>query len=702
MGEIMEIDKKIFKLMLNYYVIFKSSTIEEDYEPIIKMNKNNFKDINSDSMHLFDKDLVKVLSAFEYILHLPRIGLDFYDLDEGYLFNSHDEPVNIIPIPSNMVEQIIKIPPNSIRPTLIVYEDECEKEAHKLEDYIKPVLNSCKLSELNSSLLKNHWEQLYEYVKAPESHKCKNVDVQFLLQSDMTNVLPLLFYARQLSNINNVFDKVFNTNDIFKICYQLQLEQLVRINTLKELHNRNIHEIERAKLVYDEVYEEELVQTELNVVITFPGIPRRQKRYGGLATDLPEHEKRAIRIMGLHRAIANNGIYIELPCASDEIFNTYNELEINCKNGTNNKYVWKSLMDLGKLMSKYFNRTQVDAIRRAKHLTIFSDLPIGLSILEGTNVPLCCYKSISYRPLTPLTRNMQLELPKQSQYYLGKRCNLIIAECIKPKDRIRKHADIMSKLIIQMQNQYKNFSVTYQETLTIKELECFIMSHKEADILLISAHGYYDRISNMAGLMVGDEQWMANTNKLIVPPVVLLSACHVSPRGSGVVSVADMFMRLGAMTVLGTFIPVNVNRNTLLMIRLFVYILETICGSKQFKTLDEVWKFVVSSNAINEIIESSMSLKVWFMSVNSNGKRRIEDFELERSVSRLKYINIYDDTIEILKEMLKEDGKEGKFKNILDEKDFFPESLFYQFIGYPENIFLYNEVFEKAYNQDML
>jgi hypothetical protein len=40
--------------------------------------------------------------------------------------------------------------------------------------------------------------------------------------------------------------------------------------------------------------------------------------------------------------------------------------------------------------------------------------------------------------------------------------------------------------------------------------------------------------------------------------------------------------------------------------------------------------------------------------------------------------------------MLHEEGLDGKFDDILNQKNYFPESLFYQWIGFPENIFLYD------------
>ena len=56
---------------------------------------------------------------------------------------------------------------------------------------------------------------------------------------------------------------------------------------------------------------------------------------------------------------------------------------------------------------------------------------------------------------------------------------------------------------------------------------------------------------------------------------------------------------------------------------------------------------------------------------------------------------MYKDTIEIVKEMLHEEGRDGKFDDILSQDNYFPESFFYQWIGFPENIFLYNEYYKE-------
>lgn len=61
----------------------------------------------------------------------------------------------------------------------------------------------------------------------------------------------------------------------------------------------------------------------------------------------------------------------------------------------------------------------------------------------------------------------------------------------------------------------------------------------------------------------------------------------------------------------------------------------------------------------------------------------------------------YSDTITILKEILAEERMQGKFENILGQNDYFPESVFYQFLGSPENVFLYSEIFDNYIHRNM-
>ena len=121
-----------------------------------------------------------------------------------------------------------------------------------------------------------------------------------------------------------------------------------------------------------------------------------------------------------------------------------------------------------------------------------------------------------------------------------------------------------------------------------------------------------------------------------------------------------------------------------------------------YRTLSEAWSGVVATNAIHEIAASSKNFYQWIMGKNGNGELRLMDFSMKRCPGRLHGSSMYKDTIEIVKEMLQEEGMNGKFDDILSQDDYFPESFFYQWIGFPENIHLYNEVFEKLIEKNLV
>ncbi len=91
-----------------------------------------------------------------------------------------------------------------------------------------------------------------------------------------------------------------------------------------------------------------------------------------------------------------------------------------------------------------------------------------------------------------------------------------------------------------------------------------------------------------------------------------------------------------------------------------------------YKTLSEAWTGVVATNAIHEMAASSQKFSQWIMGKNDSGELRLMDFTMKRCPGRLHGSSNYKDTIEIVKEMLHEEGSDGKFDNILSQNDYFP------------------------------
>ncbi len=691
---------ELYKLVVyRYYVIFESKTTDiSKYQPIVEDDLGSCVNRNDDTMHMWDKDLDPIIPALWYILHLPRNGFDTISCDIDLLMHSHDEPHNTIVIPYlSDYKSIIK---NLVHEaTIVICPDNIFRDIKDAIGVENTTLGIYKISDLSSELLRRHWDNLSDLFIAHEkdSESCV-VDSSFrLLKKDERKILPLVPLANQFGYTKQLIQEIKklnednNHNRYVLAMHHRVLEIIEEISKSDKCFKKNIENILRESAIFSCV----------PLVITFPGTMNHQIKKLNRATELPENEREVIEILGLHRAAAKHAFYLSLDSVPQEMYTELAKLEEHCKDARriNNKYVWRSLERIGKLLASRLQGAQVDIIDQVSQITVFSDFPIGLAILPGCSAPLCCIKPISYRTLTPLTRAFQYEMLKDNQVYLGKKLKVIIAECISKTDEIRSACDRLTRSILDVTENQEGVSVIVEEISSIREFKRMLNNQKDADILLISAHGSYNISRNMAGLCIGNEFWMADDNDLFVPPVVLLSACHVMPRGRGVVSVGDLFLRAGAKAVLGTFIPVDVNRNAVLLVRLFTEIFEVRKGWSDMRTLDEIWSHIVCTNPIHEIISSMngriSKLELWANTKRKDGSLPQEDFKMKDSVGRLRCTHAYEDTVNILREIAYRDGIGEYYDSYIESIGFFPESIFYQLIGTPENVFFRNEVMEE-------
>jgi hypothetical protein len=144
-----------------------------------------------------------------------------------------------------------------------------------------------------------------------------------------------------------------------------------------------------------------------------------------------------------------------------------------------------------------------------------------------------------YMPLNPLSRAMQTELTVRQPIDLGEGFSVLVAECIEPSDPVGKISRIawkFAKEFVETGGYPIEFNIA--ETLSPESIRAAISKYAPG-ILVISAHGVYRDKMNLAGLTVGNTICLG-PELGDLPPVVILSACHVAPRGAGVVSVTDL------------------------------------------------------------------------------------------------------------------------------------------------------------------
>ncbi len=693
-------DKNFHWIIFNYYALFPINQFEQNYKPIIQACSYD----SIPTTHLWDDELNVVIPALWYILHLPRMGFDVFENDIELVLHSHDEPHNIIVCPFVRNNPVFQKEINRIlvNATLIVCPDDIYQDVLCCSDITKPLLGIYKISDLNTELVHEHWKQLSLYARKiePEIDTCI-IDSEFRLTfSDERKILPLVPLANQLGYTKQLVEEIEKLNygsnhNMYAIAMRQRIIDCYR-NLIKEEPD--------VKTRTEKIIIENPNFNGIPLVITLPGIMSSQVKRFNRVKNLPQNEREIIDILGCHRALAKNALWLSLDTISQEMFTELSALEEHCKDSKkiNNLFVWRTLRRIGKLLNNRLRASKIDIINHVSQITVFSDFPIGLAILDGCTAPLCCIKSISYRPLSPLTKAFQYEMGKLPQVYFGRKLKIVLAECVEKSDNIRRYCDVLTNNLKNMVKNEPDIDIVVEEISTVSLFKEMLDKHRDADILLISAHGTYNKYRNMAGLVIGNEIWMADDNNLHVPPVVLLSACHVMPRGRGVVSVGDLFIRAGAMAVLGTFIPVDVRRNTVLITRLFIEIFEVRKGWSHIRTLDEIWSHVVCTNAVHEIIAPTSSghnkLEIWANTKKKDGTFPQAEFKNKYSVGRLRSTHTYDDTVEILREIAYKDGIGEYYDSFIKSNGYFPESVFYQFIGMPENVFIRNDVMSEWYD----
>ncbi|MED0983012.1 CHAT domain-containing protein [Bacillus paramycoides] len=659
----------------NYYVVF---------------DKNKERKL-SPSSHLYDPMLVDVSSALWYYLHMPRHGFDvIVSPNSLFVVGEGIQQHNIFIIPSELTESHIKLL-TRYPPALYISEDSCYEKACILNNEHPSKLGCCAIQNLSATTLAEHWKVTTESVKK----LLEGMDINIL------NISPRLLVGNERTALPNVFlaNQNEDTEDMLNFLqyhgysFKSRVYTTKRQRSLFNLYNQLDSDLESLPndVVLKALSIEQAV-TDFPLIITLPGGPSKRRTYGvhSRNDEISEEEKALINFFGVQRAISQQGVWLE-----GEIFPSINFSRLSIleehfhARKQSSKFIIRTLKKFGKELTKNLGIEEIGKyIESSSKIIAFTDFPIGLAILPGYSDPLCCMVSISYRPLTPLTSTFQYGLRQLDEHYIGpgQGFKVLIVECLSKSDHIRIISDMGWSVVRNQLKDNRMVTVHYEEVDSADKLEEVISSYTDIDFLVISAHGMYSK-DGIAGLSVGNDFWMPSRHSK-VPPVVILSACHVAPKGKGDYTINDAFLEAGALAVLGTLIPVNVKENAMITQRFFQYIIETLEGHHNCFDLAEAWKRVVAMNAVSEILSASKKLIAWSITTNENGKTPYDEYFEEIKKSEIYPGKVHDQSIEILKRIADRAGMKTYLESVLQSQGYISESFFYLFSGYPEKIII--------------
>lgn len=669
-------------MFYNYYIVYDSQ----------KARKNR------DSMHLYTPILGDMMKAFWYCLHLPRHFMDLI-VSPDWVFATGDgyQQHNIYLISSSVsdieIQMLTKNPP-----TLYIYEDEINRNDDlDLQKKFPATLGNILQENISNEILNVHWNSLkYKTMDIIKEFAIERFPLTVkpkLLSNSNRYILPNLFMINQYGDgersinylVNNVHDARRRA---------LMIKETVYLANAYYSYGNRLNDNNAVE--FKKIMNENFPFTPTALVVTLPGGPKYRKSFDTYYKEenLSLEENELIRFFGVQRSIALQGVYLEGQIISSEVFALLSQLEkhfylaaINVNGKVNPKYVERVLRKFGKVISNLFEVPLKEFVLASSTLIAFTDFPIGLAILPGFTDPLCNIIPISYRPLTPLTLTYQYGIAKIDDFYLHERKNfkVLIIECLDPNDKIRKFADMAWEVIEFQSKEYKFIEIFYEAVNSSVKINEILEKYTSIHMLILSAHGSYDE-NGIAGIEIKGEIWLPDA-KTRVPPIVILSACHVAVKGDGNYTISEAFLRCGALATLGTLIPVGVKKNGILMQQFLLYISEVLNGKYVCRNLSEAWFNAINYGIVTEILSMSPKLERWFLTPREiDGKLPAQEYHDKAEKTRIKRGNFHKETIKLLLSIAEKDQMDEHLKAVLNSKGYIAESVFYTFAGYPEKI----------------
>jgi hypothetical protein len=669
-----------------YLILFEAADVDIPFSPITYMGQHPTHAVTQP--HGFDRELVPALDAVWFALHLPRRVHDTFDLPLQILQGSpkFDLAHRITMLPAPLLgEDAWRRTLFARPPALVLAPTTLLDEANDFARAAGVRLGVLSFDDLLEAHLRIFWRKIARFSNVPIPRRI--VPIPLLpLTSVSATALSSQFLARQVRRERDVHRR---RDDPYKLIDHL-LHMHATVEALRRAEELG-HTEATVNGAFRPLYRKAIRSIELDSVLAVPGVAPLYRRRLAASLGTPGEddggiEARVLTILAAHRGAARTARTFITPAIPSDVWGMYAQLEAHCTPGHIRPLaVWRMLRALGRRLAEVLGDEGTAVARRASWLTIFSDFPVGLTILPGDTSPLVSRTPLTQLPLTPLTRRLQFELaPNPFSDWTGG-FRMLIAECLSPSDPIAEASAGIWEVIAETVDGCPGSRcdiVPIQDEAHLRA----VLRAESYDLLLLSAHGAYDRSTNTAAICIRD------TSSLLldiehVPAVVVLSACEISPRASGAVSVADLLFRLGASVVIGTLVPIRVDRNALLLNRFFMYVCDAITGVEQEQTLGAVWHRVLTTHAVHDIYGASRHVQAWAFS-EQNGLTVDKEFKNARSVGRLHGGHIHRESEEVLLEIARDRGFEHALRSTLQSQGYFPESLFYTMLGRGDRIVL--------------
>ena len=309
------------------------------------------------------------------------------------------------------------------------------------------------------------------------------------------------------------------------------------------------------------------------------------------------------------------------------------------------------------------------------------DFPIEWISIDG--LPIMFSHEISRIPSTPGDLFGQTALAgERVMLPLEELSNILVIRSFADEDPIRKHTE-SAIASFNRKNELENLTIKIVDVQTIAEVEHALNEFTGA-IVIFDCHGDHGGEESHAWLHIGKEKldvWNL-ANRTRVPPIAILSACSTHAIDGSHASVANGLIRSGAVSVIGTYAPVNsIHASTVvgrLLYRIAAFL--PLVLKQGFMS----WRTVVSgffrmsyvSDVLKEFSRLGLISESQFYSLHLAGNMSINNFDPAWHSNFLAALQTSSDL------------SAEKFKSLMESDFQFVDTMIWVQLGRPENILI--------------
>lgn len=632
-------------------------------------------------------DLAPALSGLLLALQLPRHRQDSADASNQHLVEARklEQRPRFHVLPIERFDQSTVAALAGADPTLALGPSDLKPRLEELCESMGFLLPPIFYGAQSSELLRQAWDGIATAMAPAEPRRASH-HVMAEFESAATDV-PNGFLRYQLTDA--VVELEARTPRE-RVEESLHLRTL--ISAMADLEERG-ETVESAGRALPKQYRLQQRQTRVPVAWGVPGVSPSEvgsiaRRLGVSRLSLQGLDRRqqseleAVTLLVASAATRRTGIGITSDGMPGRAFEALSNLERHWASGAQPYKVRRLMSKVNEAASSIWTDDVRLALSRATDLTVFSNFPLGLLTFPGDSAPLVYRLPVTHRPLSSLTAALEYEFANSPRADLTRGFRVLVAECIPPGDSVGALSRIGWDTAEQMLHESEaDVELVRVDVSSTRQLDEAIDSHSP-DVLVISAHG--TEKGGVAGLDIAGQFYAASSRRQW-PSLVILSACRVAPRAAGGPNIADRILEQGAVAVLATEVDVDVRHNSLLCVRLFLYMSLAIEGKEPEGDLLTVWHRVQGSSPIADIMHAKGPLGRW-MSGGGRQPPPFVRFMNESGRGRLRRTHVFEDTERFLIELAAEEGSEASVRQWLANPSYLPESAFYSMAGFPENV----------------